>query len=488
MVEKDIPIIFDKYKLECRIGTGGMAEVYKAQSIGAAGFSRPVVIKKILPHLSRDKEFVDMFVKEATISASLDHPNIVKVYDLGEYKECLFMVLEYIQGKDLATILHILKEQDQPFPPPIAAYFSIDLCKALEVAHNHKDQNKNPAPVIHRDISPQNILISFDGVTKLADFGLAVCFGASRLTRPGVIKGKLGYMSPEQASGLRTIDQRSDIFSVGVVLWEVLSGQRLFTGTSAAEVIKKVRDCNIPFLSQIVAHVPIELSSIIHKALQRLPKDRYQTAGEMRLDFQNYLRKINPPVDNNSVARLLKRIFSDSEIKTSVAEPSLSITEAEIQKEDLERTESLNMEQFKNLIPVDNNNQPTHDPLNSMNTIKEDINTFNNNPVQVIQPIQQNIPIPEKIERKKNTKKEFPTVKPPINVEIHNKETLLKDYKPSDLEKKNNNYIKKNDFDDDPSDMGYLTRRPSSIKLIVITLLIILFLILIAGLIYLFFG
>lgn len=305
------PLIFGKYKLLEPLGQGGMAEVYKALSVGAAGFQRPVVIKRILPSLSSNRQFVEMFIKEASIAASLDHPNIVQVFDLGEDEGDLFMVLEYVPGLDLGTVAQHYKDKGKRLPHQLVAYVAVDMCKALECAHGFHDASGKPAPVIHRDVSPQNVLLSMNGGVKLADFGLAMALTDNRITMPGIIKGKLGYLSPEQAAGALQLDTRSDLFSLGVVLHEAIAGRRLFVGRSPAETMKRIQEAKVPGLGNFVKDIPEALEEIIRSLLSRNPDERPNSAIEVRRSLAQYLRRVHPPVDATTLAGVVRHTFHE---------------------------------------------------------------------------------------------------------------------------------------------------------------------------------
>ena len=282
--------------------------MFRALSVGVAGFRRPVVIKRILPQLASNKQFVDMFIKEASIAASLDHPNIVQVFDLGQDEGDLFMVLEHVPGIDLGVMVQYYSDQGGGIPHELVAFAAVDVCKALECAHGQRDARGRLRPVIHRDVSPQNVLLSLSGSVKLADFGLAMALGGTRATTPGIIKGKLGYMSPEQATGQRDLDIRSDLFSLGVVLYEALSGRRLFVGPTAAATIQRVRTAQVPPLSEVAPSVPVVLAELVHSLLQRDRGDRPRSAQEVRRVLARYLRTVQPPVDSNILARAVGQV------------------------------------------------------------------------------------------------------------------------------------------------------------------------------------
>lgn len=315
-------LLLGKYRIARKIGEGGMAFVYQAVSRGVAGFERNVVIKVIKPELASSADLVRQFVQEASVGASLDHPNIVHVFDLGEHEGQLLMVLEYVPGKDLGALTRRVRKARRVLGPEMTTFVAVDVCKALEAAHSHVDARGAPSPVIHRDVSPQNILVSYEGVVKLADFGLARALGVARQTRQGIIKGKLSYMSPEQSRG-REVDGRSDLFSLGTVLWEVLSGRRLFLAPDQVETIRRVRGAEVPPLTVVAPHVAPELAAIVHRALEREPGDRYQTATEMRKALVAYLRSARP-VDPSALAGVIAAYFPAELQEPTTAETALS--------------------------------------------------------------------------------------------------------------------------------------------------------------------
>jgi serine/threonine-protein kinase len=318
-------VLLGKYRIGPRVGAGGMAVIHRATSLGAAGFERPVVIKAIRPGLASSPDMVRQFIQEASVGATLVHPSIVQVFDLGEHEGRLFMVLEYVAGKDLAALSFRVRRAQRVLSPELVAFITIDVCKALECAHEHVDDDGKRSPVVHRDISPQNILLSREGHVKLADFGMARALGVARQTAFGVIKGKLSYMSPEQSHGAE-VDGRSDIFSLGTVVWETLTGKRLFLADSMPETIRRVREGQVPPLSHVAPHVSEGLSSIVSRALATRPEDRYQTATEMRQALQAYLRTARR-VDAGVLAAVLGTYFPPDDDMTEAAEPSLSYSD-----------------------------------------------------------------------------------------------------------------------------------------------------------------
>lgn len=275
------PIQFGKYTLFERIGRGGMADVFKGRIQGPAGFERVFVVKRILPHLSDDPIFIKMFVEEAKLSARLNHPNIVQVFELGSVDSEYFISMEYIDGRDLADTMRALWKTIGPPPADLVAFIGREICRALSYAHGLTDERGRPLGMIHRDVSPSNVMLSYEGAVKLLDFGIAKAMGeAPETTKSGALKGKYAYMAPEQTDG-EDLDHRIDIFAAGIVLHEVLAGRRLFKGQNDIQTIERVRRCEVRPPSQVNPNCPPELDAIVLKALSRRREDRFQTAADM---------------------------------------------------------------------------------------------------------------------------------------------------------------------------------------------------------------
>jgi serine/threonine protein kinase len=277
------PIPFGKYTLFERIGRGGMADVFKARVQGPAGFERTFVVKRILPHLSDDPSFTKMFIDEAKLAAKLSHPNIVQVYELGNVDGEYFMSMEYVRGHDLAETMRTLWARVGPPRPELVAYVGREMCRALAYAHEFTSDDGQVLGMIHRDVSPSNVMLSFDGTVKLLDFGIAKALGedaAEEATKSGTLKGKFAYMAPEQ-TGSNEIDRRIDIFATGIVLHEILTGRRLFKGENDMQTIERVRRCEIPLPSLHNPLCPPQLDQIVLQALAKNCDDRYQSASEM---------------------------------------------------------------------------------------------------------------------------------------------------------------------------------------------------------------
>lgn len=269
---------YGKYQLVRRVGTGGMAEVFLARTQVAQGLNKQLVLKKIHPAFARSRQFVTMFVDEAKIALGLNHPNIVQVFDFGQVRDTFFLAMEYVEGMDLLRLAHQASETGTRIPFGLSCYIVQQVCKGLDYAHRKADEFGEPLGIVHRDVSQQNVLISWDGAVKIVDFGIARARDVHEET--GVIKGKFAYMSPEQARG-DPVDRRSDVFSAGVVLFELVCGRALYTG-KGREVLEKVRAGAIPRPRYLDKEIPRELEQVILKALAYHPGDRFQTARDMQ--------------------------------------------------------------------------------------------------------------------------------------------------------------------------------------------------------------
>jgi tRNA A-37 threonylcarbamoyl transferase component Bud32 len=295
---------YGEYLLLDSVAMGGMAEVFRAKRKGVEGFEKIVAVKRILPHLSRNKGFVEMFIDEAKMVAGLSHPNIAQIFELGKIEDTYFIAMEYVDGNDLRTILGRVRDKGIIPDVDLAALVASKVGSALEYAHRHRDAEGRELRIVHRDVSPQNILISREGEVKLVDFGIAKAAIKASHTDSGSLRGKLMYMSPEQAWG-RPIDNRSDIFSLGVVFFEMLTGRSLFVGDSEMSILERVREARVIPPSSLNPAVPIELEVVVTRALRREPEERYQDASEMLVHLDSYLRR-RPAVGSADLARFLK--------------------------------------------------------------------------------------------------------------------------------------------------------------------------------------
>ncbi len=303
--------VLGDYVLLERISTGGMAEIYKAKKRGVEGFEKIVALKKILPHLAQDEEFITMFIDEAKLASKLTHPNIVQIYELGKINDSYFIAMEYVHGKDLRTIMKRLKKEGREFPIDLAAYIALKMCEALDYAHRKVGEDGKPLNIVHRDVSPQNILISYDGEIKLVDFGVAKASIRAHQTMAGSLKGKLLYMSPEQASG-RKVDHRSDIFGLGTVLYEMVTGKKAFWAGSEAEVLEKVRKGHFEPPRKVNPAIPEELERIILKAMEPDVNRRYSSAADMRDELERFLLNYRGSIPNyREMAGFIRRLFAE---------------------------------------------------------------------------------------------------------------------------------------------------------------------------------
>ena len=300
-----------------RLASGGMAQIYLAKQVGAGDFEKLVVVKRIFPHYADNKDFREMFRREVSVSANLQHPNIVQVYRTGERDGFLYLVMEFVDGKDLNEALIYAEELDVPIPMPVICFIVSEVAKGLSYAHSYRDTSTGQArPIIHRDISPHNIMIGFNGNVKIIDFGIAKAADFTDLTRTGMVKGKLPYVAPEQLNQGKS-DVRSDIFSLGVVFFELLAQRELFPGEHTAQIIKQVTECHIPDVQTFNEEVDSELKDILEKALARDPAERYQTGDELSRTLSEYISRKYPKFVQADVASFIKILFK-SEIERNV--------------------------------------------------------------------------------------------------------------------------------------------------------------------------
>ena len=322
-VEEDDPTDgtkFGQYVLVEKIATGGMAEVWKARMRGVEGFQKIVAIKKILPHLSDNQDFIEMFIDEAKLAAQLNHNNIIHIYDLGKIQSSYYIAMEYIDGYDLKTILRRGAERDNPITVELALFIASKIASALDYAHRKRDFEDKEMGIVHRDVSPQNVLISQEGDIKLCDFGIAKAASKASHTQAGALKGKLQYMSPEQAWG-RSIDRRSDVFALATVLFELLTNRKLFTGDNEISILEQVREARVQPPSLYNDEVTPEIDKIVLKALQKDPANRYQSAGEMARDLDQILYSFRPTPTSADLAIFMHRLSSAEPIAMPDPEP-----------------------------------------------------------------------------------------------------------------------------------------------------------------------
>jgi len=310
---------FGKYLLVGEIAVGGMAEVFLAVHKGVEGFIKVVVIKRVLPHLTKNPDFVRMFVEEARLEARLEHPNIVRTYEFGEVDGHYYTAMEYLPGEDLFKALNNLSLSRQAMPLHIAAGITSQVCSGLHFAHQFTDTDGKLLNLVHRDINPANIIITYGGEVKIIDFGVAKS-NTNAQTLSGMIKGKVAYMPPEQLLG-RSVDHRADIFSAGVVLWEMLTGRPLFLRSSEAATLYAIMNAPIAPPSRLRGDVPLELDRIVTRALARSPTDRFSTAEEMATALDEFMARA-PRYDARVLAGKLEDLFgsTQAEAKRSIAQ------------------------------------------------------------------------------------------------------------------------------------------------------------------------
>ncbi|MBL8953040.1 MAG: serine/threonine protein kinase [Myxococcaceae bacterium] len=303
---------YGNYELLERIATGGMAEIFRAKQLGLEGFEKELCIKRILPHLAREPQFIKMFLDEARIAARLSHPNITQIYNLGAQGGTYFIAMEYVDGRDLREIWRMCEARGQPMPPQYACRIVAEACAALHHAHKKTNKQGKPLGIVHRDVSPQNILVTHTGDVKVVDFGIAKAADSSTHTRAGVLKGKFAYMSPEQAQGTR-IDRRTDIFALGVILHELITGVRLFKRDTDVSTLTAVGNCHVDPPGDSAEGVDDELDDIVLKALAKNPKDRFQDCEEMQLALERWLVEKSLPSSSAALAQFLSQLGKDIE-------------------------------------------------------------------------------------------------------------------------------------------------------------------------------
>jgi eukaryotic-like serine/threonine-protein kinase len=298
-----------RYRVIDRLEAGGMAEVFRGEALSVQGFKKQVAIKRVLPHLAQNKSFIRMFLDEARLGARLNHANIVTVFDIGAADNTYFIVMEFVDGANLKTTLEMLKKQGRKPTVQEVLYIGMEVCKGLSHAHNLHDESGVSLNIVHRDISPPNILITRNGEVKVTDFGLAKATTQLEKTDPGVVKGKFSYLSPEAALGLE-VDARTDIFAVGILMWEALAGRRLFLGDSDYETVKNVQRAEIPSLKGLHENVDPELDALLQKAMTKERGDRYQTAQELGDAIADYLFRHRLKVTSYDIARMMQSVIT----------------------------------------------------------------------------------------------------------------------------------------------------------------------------------
>jgi Serine/threonine protein kinase len=302
------PIKFGRYDLLELLATGGMAHIYRAQLHSAEGAAKELVIKRVLPHLAQNRAFIEMFVDEARISLPLTHGNIVQVFEFGQEGDDYFLAMEYVRGRNLQTIIERLRERNERMPIPVALYIAAEVAKGLDYAHRFRDSSDRPTGIIHRDVSPQNILVGFQGEIKLTDFGIAKARSRIHETSQGIIRGKAAYLSPEQAA-CEELDGRSDQFSLGAVLFELLTGRRAFEGINEIDTLQRVRIAETELPSRLRSEVSAELDQVVQRMLAGDRASRFDTCGSLHLVLTQILHEVDSAFSDAALADWMRRVF-----------------------------------------------------------------------------------------------------------------------------------------------------------------------------------
>jgi serine/threonine-protein kinase len=323
----------DRYTITERLDQGGMAEVFRGVAESMEGFKKSVAIKRILPSLTKNPKFISMFLDEARLSLYLQHANIVQVFDISKTPDnAYFLVMEYVDGCNLKSLIERQKQRGKRIEIAHAIYMMIECCKGLNYAHVLENpESGEPLGIVHRDISPPNILLSKNGEVKLVDFGLAKANSQIESTDPGVVKGKFSYLSPEAASGLE-VDSRADVFAVGIILWELFTGRRLFYGDTDYQTVELVRQARVPSIAALNPEIEAELEQVVRKALARDPDERYQSAADLADALAQFLFSRRMKVTARDIQALVRDTQMELMRKRS-AEPKESLIDALIQDE-----------------------------------------------------------------------------------------------------------------------------------------------------------
>jgi len=296
------------YLLLHKVGQGGMAELFLAEYAREDGFRKKVAVKRILPHLVENSDFIKMFTREARVAALLQHPNVVQIFDYGKIESAYFIAMEYIDGKNLGEVLSTLK---QGLPVDHAVFIISEICKGLDYSHTQRDDKTGePLSIVHRDISPQNMLVSYQGEVKISDFGISKAGSEPSLTQSGVIKGKMAYLAPEQAMGER-VDHRADIYALGLVFYETLTGKRVYRFSSDIEAIRAIPKMEIDPLMSTMSQVPRELDRIVMKCLEKSKDSRYQNASALYADLTALRRQLGITFDASDLADFMNKSFKE---------------------------------------------------------------------------------------------------------------------------------------------------------------------------------
>ncbi|MFO7180251.1 MAG: serine/threonine-protein kinase [Pseudomonadota bacterium] len=301
----------DRYELIGEIASGGMATVYLARLTGVGGFQRFVALKRLHPHLALDADFVQMFLDEARLAAGIHHPNVVPILEVGASAIGYYLVMEYIDGDTLARLLARSTGQGQRLPLPVSLRIGLDMLAGLHAAHELRDGSGTPLELVHRDVSPQNVLVGLDGIARITDFGVARASTRLSATRVGQLKGKVAYMAPEQAQGGDDIDRRADVFSSGVVLWECLAARRLFKAENEMATLSRVLSEPVPPLSRVAPHVPAPIADVVMRALERDPAKRHPTCAAFADELDAAVRRCDRLATPREVGSYLESVLGE---------------------------------------------------------------------------------------------------------------------------------------------------------------------------------
>jgi serine/threonine protein kinase len=328
---------FGNYHIVRHIGGGGMAQIYQAKTKGLAGFEKHLALKVINPEYANEQRFIQMLIDEAKITVGLSHVNIAQVFDLGQCNGIYYIAMEFVDGLDVLELVNGLHGMGRRLPIEAVAYIGRQICSGLHYAHTRKDANGKPLNIVHRDISPQNILVSRAGEIKVVDFGIAKAAGMSSKTQAGVIKGKVNYMAPEQVMGQKA-NRRTDIFSVGVVVWESLTSQMVYSADNMGELVAAVRKADIPPPSSVRPEIPAGLDQVVLKALNPNTKERFQSAHQAQVELTKFLSTYAPDYSGSNLAALVDEVLGR---KGRAEEAEAELDEGDLLGEELQDHNSL---------------------------------------------------------------------------------------------------------------------------------------------------
>jgi len=300
----------NRYRVIERLESGGMAEVFRGEAESLAGFKKAVAIKRVLPHLAQNDKFIRMFLDEARLCARLNHANIVQVFDIGHVENTYFIVMEFVDGVNLKAIIEYLRNRNQAVPIPVAVYLAMQICNGLQYAHELQDTDGSTLGIVHRDMSPPNVLVSKRGEVKIVDFGLAKATTQLEKSEQGMVKGKFGYLAPETALG-QEVDSQADVFAVGIMLWEMIANRRLFLADSDWATVQLVQKAVVPSLRSINPEVPADLEAVVNKALAKDKNERYRTAEALAQDLGEFLAKHRLAVSSFDIAKITKEVIEE---------------------------------------------------------------------------------------------------------------------------------------------------------------------------------